>query len=323
MLVNILGFLVFVALTGVFGWLSVRAGRSRDPLMRWGVFSVLGFFVVIFVTLSILTAMGLLKVYGGRGNDVREVIIDKSPDRVARGAHIAEVVCASCHSSDGALPLSSGGDVLTRTSLPLGRAFAPNLTPGGRLKDWTDGEVIRAVREGADKQGRLLVVMADQGGRNLSDDDLHAVAAYLRSQPVVTATTPDEEVSLVGVILIGAGLIPVPPAPTPDYSITAPPRGQTEEYGKYVVGFTGCAECHGEDLDGGTGGLAPQGPSLRVVKGWTKEQFAETLRTGMNPSGRALDAKLMPWKSLGRLDDQELGAVYAYLLSQEDVPSPF
>jgi hypothetical protein len=38
------------------------------------------------------------------------------------------------------------------------------------------------------------------------------------------------------------------------------------------------------------------------------------LRTGVDPSGHTL-AGTMPWKVLGRMDDNDLTAVYQYLAS--------
>jgi hypothetical protein len=49
-----------------------------------------------------------------------------------------------------------------------------------------------------------------------------------------------------------------------------------------------------------------------VMKGWTKEQFIATMRTGVDPSGHALGAQ-MPWQNIGRMDDDELTAVYTYI----------
>ncbi|HEX5810398.1 MAG TPA: cytochrome c [Anaerolineales bacterium] len=77
-----------------------------------------------------------------------------------------------------------------------------------------------------------------------------------------------------------------------------------------------CALCHGADLNGGTDPIEVKGPSLRLVKAWSQEEFISTLRTGMNPSGRELSS-LMPWGSTGRLDDVELSALYQYLISIE------
>jgi len=51
-----------------------------------------------------------------------------------------------------------------------------------------------------------------------------------------------------------------------------------------------------------------------VVKGWTAEEFVRTIRTGVDPSGHEL-LPVMPWRTIARLDDTELNAIYVYLLS--------
>jgi mono/diheme cytochrome c family protein len=94
-----------------------------------------------------------------------------------------------------------------------------------------------------------------------------------------------------------------------------PPKGPTAEFGKYILSYQDCVLCHGANLSGGTPGqLAPVGPNLSPVKGWTQEQFISTLRTGVDPSGHALNSQ-MPWRNVGRMDDDELAAVYAYITS--------
>jgi len=62
------------------------------------------------------------------------------------------------------------------------------------------------------------------------------------------------------------------------------------------------------------GQLAPFGPNLKMVQSWTQEQFITLLRTGVDPSGHEIDPARMPWKSIGRMDDEELTAMYLYLL---------
>ena len=37
------------------------------------------------------------------------------------------------------------------------------------------------------------------------------------------------------------------------------------------------------------------------------------MRTGVNPAGTRLDPDEMPWEYFGRMDDEELTAVYLYL----------
>jgi hypothetical protein len=60
------------------------------------------------------------------------------------------------------------------------------------------------------------------------------------------------------------------------------------------------------------GQIAPIGPSLQVVKNWKLQQFITTLRTGKDPTGRQL-SEVMPWRSVGRMDDEDLAAIYEYL----------
>jgi hypothetical protein len=152
----------------------------------------------------------------------------------------------------------------------------------------------------------------------MSDEDLLAVIAYLRSQPATGEPTPGplDRPTLLGVVMMGAGMLPQGPPPITGV-ITAPPRGPTVEYGEYILSYQDCRDCHGEDLNGGVEGqLAPIGPTLKHIKSWTQEQFVTAMRTGVTPSGKQME-ETMPWKAIGRLDDDELAAMYAYLASLE------
>ena len=60
------------------------------------------------------------------------------------------------------------------------------------------------------------------------------------------------------------------------------------------------------------GGLVLVAVALGLLRGWTREPFISSLRTGVDPSGHALSS-VMPRKTYGKLDDDELGGVYAYL----------
>src|SRR5262249_3703358 len=96
-------------------------------------------------------------------------------------------------------------------------------------------------------------------------------------------------------------------------SVAAPPKAATAEYGQYFVNVIGCQGCHGPELDGHpTSPLLPVGANLRVVKGWSAQEFITTLRTGVDPSGHHLNDN-MPWRPVGRLDDVELAGIHAYL----------
>src|SRR4029079_16324842 len=62
---------------------------------------------------------------------------------------------------------------------------SPNITPDPEsgLGKWTDGKILRAVREGISRDGRPLFPMMPYAtfGKHLGDDDALAIIAYLRT----------------------------------------------------------------------------------------------------------------------------------------------
>jgi len=118
---------------------------------------------------------------------------------------------------------------------------------------------------------------------------------------------------MLGVLMLGAGM---PPSGKPVITgnITAPPKGPTFAFGEYILSYQDCRECHGRHLTGGVPGqIGPLGPDLNLVKQWNLAEFIATMRTGIDPNGQEL-SKQMPWRPLGRMDDEQLAAVYEYLI---------
>ena len=88
----------------------------------------------------------------------------------------------------------------------------------------------------------------------------------------------------------------------------------TVEYGKYLS--TVCTVCHGDDLSGGSGGFAGGNITPGSESGrWSEAEFMSALRTGVTPSGDVLDPEDMPWRSLAKMTDDELKAVWIYIRS--------
>ncbi len=73
-------------------------------------------------------------------------------------------------------------------------------------------------------------------------------------------------------------------------------------------------------MGGVQGQFGPIGPGLTLVKDWSLDEFIATLRTGIDPTGHHLDRNRMPWPAIGKMDDEELGAIYAYLTHLPDHP---
>jgi hypothetical protein len=151
----------------------------------------------------------------------------------------------------------------------------------------------------------------------MSDTDVQSLVTYLRSQPAVERQTPEAQVSFLNAVLIGLGIFPIGVQPPVTGPVEAPPLGPTVEYGGYLVTISGCGECHGENLQGGTNQFVPTGPNLpAIVSGWSSEEFIGTMRTGVDPYGHSVNPDTMPWQSYSAAyTDDELEAIYTYILS--------
>jgi mono/diheme cytochrome c family protein len=316
MLANMIGWLALVGLAIFFAWLAWRSWRAKNAFLKWGGLVLSGLFCLVFLLLSGVTLLGLVRVYWPVRVSVPDIQVAGTPEQIARGEYLANSFCAGCHSTDGELPLTGGLDLGQDIPMPLGSFVSVNLTPAGPLKDWSDEDIFQALRHGYNPKGRKLIMMSNVRVRYMSDEDILAIIAYLRNQPAVPNDTlyPPDRPSFLAVAMAGAGMLPLGLPPV-EGVITAPPKGPTAEYGEYIVGYQDCRDCHGEDLRGGVEGqLGPIGPPLMVVKSWSAQDFINTMRTGVDPSGHQM-LDTMPWKQIGRMDDAELTAMHAYLSS--------
>jgi mono/diheme cytochrome c family protein len=308
---DIVALAAMVALIALLVWLGVRALRADHVVVKWGGVGLAAMLAVTLSGVSGLTAAGIVKQHA-RSAPVPDLKIEATPERIARGRAIADGFCAGCHSKSGVL--SGGGDVGEDLPLPIGSFVPANLTPAGVLKLWSDGEIFRAIRNGVDAQGGWLAIMSFTNAGRLSDDDTRAVIAYIRSLPATGEPTrdPPDHFSLLGLAMLGAGLLP-DAKPVFTGVIVAPPKAPTARYGRYLLSYQDCRECHGKDLSGGVPGqLPPLGPDLIIVKDWSQAQFITTMRTGVDPNGHRLEEQ-MPWRPIGRMDDDELAAIYQFL----------
>ena len=61
------------------------------------------------------------------------------------------------------------------------------------------------------------------------------------------------------------------------------------------------------------GQLPPLGPDLHFIREWKFDEFLTAMRTGIDPYGHALGEQ-MPWQVIGRMSDDDLRALYEYLV---------
>lgn len=282
---------------------------------------LVGLLVLALVLVYVTTGTRFNKIYDVK---VRPVKLPTDKVSVRRGAHLAltVVMCRDCHGED------LGGKVMADDPM-FGRLAAPNLTKGkgGIGKELDVEAIVRAVRHGVGTDGRALIVMPAAWLRNLSDEDLGDVVAYVKSVPPLNRRVPESKAGPIARILFATGQFQILNAELIDQNAmpagsrqAAPKAGVTKAYGKYLVDVGSCRDCHKEDLAGGPNGGAPPGtpdaPDLtkvgRAMREWTFAEFAQTLRTGTRPNGTELN-EFMPWKYIGRDTATELKAIWLYL----------
>src|SRR5258708_6359832 len=137
-----------------------------------------------------------------------DIKVDMSPARIARGEYIFTLAdCNGCHSQHDYRKQDS--PVLVSAGLGSGQVMGniegldisiPNITPDPHagIGGWTDGEKIRAIREGIGHDGGVLFPMMPYTQyRYMSDEDVQSLVAYLNTLKPVSTPVPRMKVPLM------------------------------------------------------------------------------------------------------------------------------
>ncbi len=296
-----------------------------QKVLKW-----IGIVLGSLLVLILLVAAGLYLMGSARSQKTytfpeSNINLPTDAESIAYGKHRAETLCEGCHGPDlaGINKWFDGG--------PLGTIDSANLTTGeggfGREATSTE-DYVRAIRHGIDPQGKPIFMPAVVSTAYLSDQDLGAIIAYVKSVPPVDHVTNGRQLTALANIMFALGMLPPFPVETVSHAtqVSAPARGVTAEYGEYLVNINDCHVCHGKDL---SGAQFPN-PTIKIITPnitpggelgfWTEEQFITALRTGVTPSGHALDPENMPWKNYRLFTDDELKAIWLYLQSLPKLP---
>src|SRR3972149_6907241 len=268
---------------------------------------LVGLVVLAVVAVYAITQAPLNKTYSIQ---VEPISISTDAVTIERGQHVAVIrFCTDCHGANMAGRMFLDDPI-------IGRVATTNLTSGkgGVGGELSDTDWVQAIRHGIRPDGKPLLIMPAGEFYYLSDADLGAVIAYVKSLPPVDNELPAKEIGTLFRVAMTFMDVVIIPAEVIDHAAPrpiAPEAGVTLEYGKYLA--ITCTGCHGSGFSGGPIPLAPPEfpPALNLtpggeLQGWTVEMFINTLRTGVTPSGHQFDNQYMPWQQLGHMTDEEL-----------------
>jgi mono/diheme cytochrome c family protein len=257
------------------------------------------------------------------------------PKLVERGAYVAKAAaCAICHTAIGPTGPDLANAFAGGLEMPdaIGTWRTPNITQDKStgIGNWTDEQIIAAVREGVRPDGAgLYAIMPFMNYRRMTDDDAKALVAFLRTiKPIAKTVAPNKDLK----IMKGPG---PKPANAPDDTT------DKVKHGEYLASLMLCSHCHwtpdmktmapaGPDklFSGGlpfeipmlgTGKLWSRNITSDPATGigtWTEDQIFTTIKTMVKPDGKMIYGPMQfmqgPWS---QLSDDDLHAVAAYIKS--------
>jgi mono/diheme cytochrome c family protein len=291
-----------------------------------------------------------------------DIAVEITPARVERGTYLVDhvLLCNDCHSERDwnyyggppQAPFGAGRECMTRETKSIGVVVSRgqgnfpgvlcirNITPDPEsgIGDWTDGEIVRSIREGVDHEGLgLFPIMPYFIYRNISDQDAAAVVAYMRSLEPVAAVRPERSIDFPMNMLIE--LFPEPL----DGPVSHPEQADPVAYGEYLATIARCGFCHtprenqgkdgvpGKEYSGGVpfaigSRIAPSKnltPDPTGLGTWTKAAFIARFKqfSEPRPVDSMEDNTLMNWPAYSGMTEADLGAIYDFLRSLPPVKS--
>jgi hypothetical protein len=222
----------------------------------------------------------------------------------------------------------------------FGKVFIKNITnhPEAGIGKWTDGELVSFLRTGTRPDGRYVPPYMPKL-LHMSDDDLHSIIAFLRSDhdwvKADPTVQPETEPSFLSKFLTNIGAFK--PFPYPTQPVPGPDTINPVKHGEYIALYQlECFACHSKDFatndyftpskskgffGGGNTLNTPEGKPIRTLNismdeetgigRWTEEQFIRALKDGQ--LGNNQPALREPMSPYTNLTNKEAAAIFAYL----------
>jgi mono/diheme cytochrome c family protein len=311
-------------------------------------FKITGYLLGV-VVLVIAGLVGYIAYFLPNTGTPPNLSVDLTTKRVERGHYLANSVmlCMDCHSTrDWSLfagppkpgTLGVGGEHFNRDMGFPGDVYSRNITPS-HLKDWTDGELYRAITTGVSKDGSAIFpLMPYKYYGKMDPEDIYSVIAYLRTLEPIASENKKTQLDFPVNLLIN--LDPQKAAP-----VTRPDPKDSVSYGAYMVNAAGCAECHspvdntakviaGKEFTGGREFKMPGGllrtPNITPdretgIGTWDATTFVNRFKMYADSSYKPKKIQMgefnsiMPWVMYAQMTESDIRAMFAYLRTLQPV----
>ena len=286
---------------------------------------LLGIFLVLLVVVFFVGSRKVDRTYDGQ---IVSVTVPIDAAGIARGKHYVEAigVCQVCHGQGLAGPVvddCKDEPCIGFSNDPIfGKLKPNNLTSGlgGIGSVFTDTDYVRAIRHGIGRDNKSLLIMPSEQYNRISDEDLGASIAYLKTVGPVDNELGESNLGPLGrvIAVIAGGLLPASQIDHSAARAPSPVVGVSVGYGVYLAEI--CTVCHGDQLTGSKvpGNERVDAPNITLggaLGDWTKSEFINTIRSGITPQGDLLDPRFMPWNRFTLMTEDELDAIWLYIQS--------
>jgi len=302
-------------------------------------------FVIALMTILLIVVgiVSYVKLFLPNVGSAPGLTVERTPERVKRGEYLANHVtlCIDCHSTRdwsrfSGPPLSGtlgkGGELFDQKFGFPGVYYSKNITPAG-ISRYSDGELFRVITTGVSKEGKALFpVMPYHYYGRMDQEDIYSIISYIRTLTPINNIVP-ESVSDFPMNLI------INTIPSKAELTVKPPETDVVNYGKYLVNAAACLECHtkfekgklvaGTEFGGGREFPFPDGSIVRTgnitpdeetgIGRWSENEFLDIFHTRSDSATLAKKLEpeafntMMPWTMYGKMRNEDLKAIYAYL----------
>lgn len=324
---------------------------TKDIFNMKKIFKILAYAIGFFLVF-VISGIAFVNFTYPKVSPAPELTIDHGPDRVERGAYLANhvVVCVDCHSTRDFSLLSGpikpgttgkGGELFDHSMGFPGVFYSKNITPAG-ISDYTDGELFRLITTGVTSDGRAMFpIMPYPYYGKMDPEDIYDIIAYIRTLDPIENEIPDSKADFPVSLILKT----IPKDADPQ---TKPAKSDQVAYGGYLMNAASCGECHspvdaqgtrlpGKDYSGGREFAFPDGSLVRSanltqdvstgIGSWSEDMFVGKFKQYLD-SGYHLPKvqpgefnTIMPWMMYAGMEESDLKAIYAYIKTIAPIPN--